>query len=152
MTGAHDRVRPFLLVALVCVASCSRCGPPAWSRNALTPTEAADVFDVVVPPVTLAWQSRKHGSLQVWSFEVLARLRTEDRAWFLSKNALTAGAVLPPDPSLEAQLRRAGAPPGRPRLTRFPLPVKGTLERWLVLIEYDDQLWVWLDSMDSERG
>lgn len=152
MTAAHDRVRRFLLVGLVGVASCGRCGPPSWSRTSLTPTEAADVFDVVVPPVTLAWQSRKYGSLQVWRFEVLTRLRTEDKAWFLSSNRLTGAAALPPDPSLEAELRRAGAPPGRPRLTRFQLPIRDTLERWLVLIEYDDQLWVWLDSMDQVRG
>ncbi|MER2565695.1 MAG: hypothetical protein ABTQ32_33540 [Myxococcaceae bacterium] len=80
MTASHDRVRRFLLVGLVGVASCGRCGPPSWSRTSLTPTEAADVFDVAVPPVTLAWQSRKHGSLQVWRFEVLTRRYRPTRA------------------------------------------------------------------------
>jgi hypothetical protein len=123
------------------------------SRNALTPTEATEVFDLALPPAMLTWQSRKHGSLQVWRFEVLARLRTEDRAWFLSRNHLTSSQqALERDEQLEAELQKAGAPAGRPRLTHFPLPTRDTLERWLVLIEYDDQLWVWLDSMDLLRG
>ena len=53
---------------------------------------------------------------------------------------------------IEGEVRRIGAPQGQPRLTRFELPQRDTLERWLVLIEYDDQLWVWLDSMDLLRG
>lgn len=130
-----------------------------WNDDALTPAEAVSVFDVALPPTTLAWRSRTQGGLQTWSFEVLTRLRPEDKAWFVGTNRLmpslqgehlTAAGALNED--VEREVRRVGAPRGQPRLTRFELPRRDTLERWLVLIEYDDQLWVWLDSMDLARG
>lgn len=152
----NGRTSTLCIVLLAGLTSCARCGSgtPSWSRNALTPTEATEVFDLTLPPTMLTWQSRKHGNFQVWRFEVLARLRAEDRGWFLSRNHLSAThqQVLEADEYLEAELRKAGAPAGRPRLTRFPLSTRDTLERWVVLIEYDDQVWLWLDSMDLERG
>ncbi|MDP1922816.1 MAG: hypothetical protein Q8L14_41620 [Myxococcales bacterium] len=154
---------PFLVVAFLAVSTCvvgvgwavlHTDRWPKWDDDALSPAEAASVFDVALPPTTLAWRSRTHGGLQTWSFEVLTRLHPEDRPWLLGTNRLTPShiAVGELNEDVQREIQRVGAPRGQPRLIRFELPQQDTLERWLVLIEYDDQLWVWLDSMDLERG
>ncbi len=153
---------PFVVFAFLAVtagvvgvgSAVFRAESPRWNDDAVTPTDASRLFDVTLPPTTLAWRSRTQGGLQTWSFEVLTRLRPEDRGWFLTTNGLMPSPqpVSELDEGVEREVRRVGAPHGHPRLTRFELPRRDTLERWLVLIEYDDQLWVWLDSMDLERG
>jgi len=161
-----------ILIIVLALLSCGTCvggacwglnrvvrtvsGSPDWSDDAVTPAEAHDIFGVALPATVLTWRSRTFG-LQVWSFEVLAQLRPEDKAWFLATNRLKPARGPPAGlrEDLALEIRKAGAPKGQARVTRFALPEQGdggTLERSAALIEYDDQLWLSLDSFDVERG
>lgn len=174
MDGAPTSTRTVLLTALlVGLVTCGTCaggaywglhrvgealaGSSEWSEDAVARTQVAPLFGVTLPPEVLAYRSRAMG-FQDWSYEVLVQLRPADEARWLAANHLApsaepAGADLA---DLEAEIRRVAAPKGTARATLLEgLPRETddagvpTVHRRATLLEYDDQVWVYLDSFEA---